>query len=186
MIQAYVVTEQDAHGDILRRLLPEDMVTTLAFVTHSYPAMSGVGTMLAVRRRPVALVADAHTTNELVMLEQLDLINYYLRRASRGYPFKVLMPMPELEVVFFQDRAVLERLIGERLTDREWRIARCSPRALLADVLGEPPITAARLNRLRDADIAILQQHPIIRELTVFLTTVLQEQEQTQPVAAVT
>lgn len=177
MVEAYVVTEQEIHTEILMRLLPEHLVSATAFITDEYPAMATASTLLVAKRRPVALVADANTHKEIVMQERLDLLNWNMRSVP-GVPFKVLLPLPEVEVVFFQEKRLLERLLGERLSDREWRIARRSPRAFLAEVLGEPPITLAFLARLSEEEVQVLRQHPLIHDLSTFLAAVIREQPQ--------
>ena len=95
-----------------------------------------------------------------------------LRLVADGVPFQILMAVPAIEVLFFQDRAFLEQLLGKPLTDLEWQLARQQPKQLLDMVQGGyQKFVETAISNLKDETIAMLRQHPLIQDLIKFLTT---------------
>ncbi len=171
---AYVVTEGRSDVEILQKLLPNNFVRDIQFVVGSgkYSAQAIAGTILAVKLLPVALVIDAETEDELVIREHSELLHQLLRQASPGIPFKVFTAIPEIEVLFFQNQSLLENIINQKLTGIQWQNAKRHPKEFLRKVLGEEPSFIQRiLEILSDDMICVLQQHPLIEELTDFLSS---------------
>jgi len=86
MTQVYVVTEGKLGAEILKRLLPEDILRNTKFIAGSgiYSAQSLACSILVAKRAPVALVVDADTKDRLTIREREDFLNELLRRASPG------------------------------------------------------------------------------------------------------
>ncbi len=145
----YLVTESSTNTEILKRLLPTDLVQRTEFVTaHGrYSASSLSGTILSERMRPVALVINANTTEEGAIHEQASTITGLLLPASSGVPYKVLMAVPTVEAILSQVK-----------TDSETQLA-------------HPPITSV-LNSLNAGQIQILQMQSLIQQITQFLANV--------------
>lgn len=174
MTQTYIVTEHSSDAAIIEKVLPKQVLHNVKFVDgdSSYGAESMANTLLAAKRLPVALVINAKTNDELMIGERASELNYLLRQASPGIPFKVLIAVPELEVVFFQERSLLEELIGKKLTDLEWQFAQHHPKELLENLLGSSAtFIKATLKALDDQKLQVLRQYPLIGELNEFLAT---------------
>ena len=150
MKPVYLVTESYTNTEILKRLLPTELVQRTEFVTARgrYSASSLSGTILSERMRPVALVINANTTSSGAIQEQANTITSLLLPASSGVPYKVFMAVPTVE-------AILEQV----KTDLETRLA-------------HPPVTSV-LNSLNAGQIQILQQQSLIQQITQFLVNVL-------------
>jgi hypothetical protein len=172
MQQAYVITE-DIDVEILKKLLPAQLTRAVEFIPSSYSASSKSSTLLAVKRTPLALVVDAHTDDETAIYERQDTLQYLLRQAAVRVPFKVLLAIPSIETIFFQDRPLLEQLLNRHLTDTEWELAKYHPKKSLTYFLGENPLPGL-LSKLTDQAIMVLQKHPLIMELVEFLSSVTQ------------
>jgi hypothetical protein len=170
MKQVYVITEGQTDLDVLEKLLPE-LVTKDTGLILTDSAVSHSRTILTTKRIPVAVVADANTDDEAAIYEQQDTLQYLLQQASARVPFKVLLAIPSIETIFFQDRPLLEQLLNRHLTDTEWQLAQYHPKKSLTYFLGENPLPGL-LNKLTDQAILILQKHPLITELTEFLSSV--------------
>lgn len=128
------------------------------------------------------LVINAKTNNELMISERASELNYLLRQASPGIPFKVLIAVPELEVIFFQERELLEELIDKKLTDLEWQFAQHHPKELLENLLlSSTTFIEATLNTLDDQKLQVLRQHPLIGELIEFLESTALKPRQVSP-----
>ncbi|NER21415.1 MAG: hypothetical protein F6J96_12045 [Symploca sp. SIO1C2] len=175
MTLAYLVTEGKSDADILNKLLPERYLknTQLVVGGSKYSAQSLAGTILAVKSLPVALVIDADTDNESVIQEKSELVHQLLYQASPGIPFKVFTAVPELEAVFCYQQSVLERILKTSIDELTWQVARQHPKAFLTKNLGqEPLLIESILSNLDDEMMQLLQQHPLIQELTEFLDSV--------------
>lgn len=175
MTQAYILTEGNQDIIILKGLLPQPIIQEIKFVDGSgqYGARSLASTILATRAIPVALVTDADTEDDSLVSEQLDTLNYLLRQASPGIPFKVLLAVPEIEIVLLQNRSLIEKLAERSFTDLEWQLAQSKPKRFLKAVFGkDTPVLQKILSNASNDEIQTLQQHSLIQDLIKFLSSV--------------
>ncbi len=179
----YLVVEGEFDAHILRRLLPVDVVrdTELVVAQGSYAVQSLATTLLGVRRRPLALVVDADTTNPSIVQEKVDLLRYLVRQGAGNVPYALFVAVPQIEVVLLHDRSLFERLIGKQLSDLEWRLALLSPKEAIDNLVGSPAGIEAIVLRLADDDVKILRQHPLIKALSDFLEDQISAAEQITP-----
>lgn len=176
MTQAYLVTEGKSDLLVLKKLLPKELVkhTVMTAGSGRYAAQALASSILAVKQRPVALVVDADTEDENTIREREGFSRDLLRRSTAGVPFEVFSAVPEIEAVFFHDKSVFEQIVGQKLQDREWAIARHQPKRSLAVVLGDPPVDVKGiLDGLTPEIIRVLQQHPLISGVSEFLSSVV-------------
>jgi hypothetical protein len=133
MTMAYIVTQCPEDAAIVRKILPESMVQSVLFVNgqSEYGAESMARKLLSSKRSPVVLVMDAKTNDAVLIEERSNDLGFLMRQAAGGVPFKMAIAIPEIEVVFFHDRALLERMIQQPLTDLEWQLAQHHPKDLL-------------------------------------------------------
>jgi|GEM_PF-4853414 len=169
MTQAYIVTECPSDGEILKTLLPKSLTQEIEFF-NSDDAESVASSLLVSRRLPVVMVTNSQSNHNLTIWEQEDTLKYLMRQAAAGRPFKVLMAIPHVEVVFFQDRELLEGWIDRQLTDLEWHLGRRNPKDLLELLPGGSAQFVARvLDSLSEVELQVLQQHPLMQDLMTFL-----------------
>jgi len=181
---AYVVTEGQADVGILKRCLPEDIVRSVEFAVGQgrNSAMSLAGSILAVKRVPVALVEDADALSEQRIHEREDFLRYMLRQAAAGVPFQVFLVVPEIEALFFQDRTFVEHFAGQRLSDREWDAAQRHPKEWLAGMLaGHPVRVEEMLAALSEKELLAIQRHPLIQGLSEFVGFVASREAAASP-----
>ena len=174
MTKAYIITEGNQDVVILKRLLSQAIIQEMKFVDGSgqYGARSLASTLLATRSIPVALVTDADTEDDSLVSEQLDALNYLLHQASPGIPFKVLLAVPEIEIVLLQNRRLIEKLAERSFSDLEWQLAQSKPKRFLEAVFGkDTPVIKKILTSTSDDEIQTLQQHPLIQDLITFLSS---------------
>jgi len=181
MIQAYIVTEGQSDANLLKRLLPAQLEKNVVFVvgSGSSDAQSLARSILAVKHHPVAFVLDADTVDAELIKERVDLNQDLLRYASAGTPFKVLLAVPTIETILFQDRVLLEQLTQHRFTDVEWAQAEFVPGLVLQKVLSgtiQPLTLDDLIQRLTGEMIDKLSAHPLICELSQFLAEVTELQ----------
>ena len=181
MMQAYIMTEGQSDANLLKRLLPAELEKDVVFVVGagSSDAQSLARSILAVKHRPVALVLDADTVDAESIKARLGLNQDLLRYASAGTPFKVLLAVPTIEIILFQDRALLEKLTQHKFTDVEWAQAEFVPDVVLRKALSQnaQPIKLDDLiQRLTSEMIDTLRTHQLICELSQFLVEVTEMQ----------
>jgi hypothetical protein len=173
MTMAYIVTKCPKDAEILKKILPESLVQSVLFVNgeSEYGAESMARKLLSSKRSPVVLVMDAKTNDAALIEERSNDLGFLMRQAAGGVPFKMAIAIPEIEVVFFHDRSLLEAMIQQPLTDLEWQLAQHHPKDLL-EILpsGVDGFVEAAINDMSDSMIQTLHQHPLIQEIIRFLS----------------
>jgi hypothetical protein len=172
MRQVYIVTEHPQNGLLLKRLLSGQFGEQLFFLRaeSAYDAESRASSILASKRQPVVLILDAKTHDAEMIQERLQDLNFLMRMAAAGTPFKVLLVEPDLSVLFFQDREMLESLVAKPLTDLEWRLAQQSPELFLEMLPGgKTGFWEARLRDLTEEQVRVLGQHSVVQGVREFL-----------------
>ncbi|MBO1048411.1 MAG: hypothetical protein HEQ10_12020 [Dolichospermum sp. DEX182a] len=175
MTLAYIVLEGNRDQEIIQKLLPKHLLQDVKFVIGNgqYQVRSLASSLLATRNTPVILILDADTDNESQIFEKQDLINYLLRRASAGIPFQVYLAVPQIEIILIQDKLLIEKIAQRQFNDLEWKFAQSKPEEFLETVLGkEQSLNDKILRNLNDDEIKILQQHPLIQEIMIFLSSI--------------
>jgi FlaA1/EpsC-like NDP-sugar epimerase len=177
MIQAYIVTEGQFDANLLKRLLSAQLEKNVVFVVGagSSDAQSLARSILAVKHRAVALVLDADTVDIESIKERVGLNQDLLRYASAGTPFKVFLAVPTIEIILFQDRALLEQLTQHKFTDVEWAQAEFVPGVVLRKALGQNAQVIKLddlIQRLTGEMIDKLRTHQLILDLSQFLVEV--------------
>lgn len=178
MKKAYVVTEGETDIQILKRLLPARIANNATFIDGggTYGAQSLASSLLAKRRIPVALVLDADANDAQIIHEKQDVSSWMLKQAAVNVPFKVLLAIPSIETVFFQDRPFLEAVTQRKFTDLEWKLAKLQPKEALAGSSGDNLQTFLR--HLTQESIKAMQEHPLIYSLIEFLSSVIEKDTQ--------
>lgn len=180
MKKACVITEGQTDIDILKRVLPPRLTKEIEFVAGGgwSGAQSSAVTILAKKQIPVALVIDADTNDEQTLQEKLDVSRWSLNQAAAQVPFEVFLAVPEIEAVFFQDRAFLEEATNRKFSDLEWKLMKLQPRELFSgSSTKKSQLLQNILGRLNQDSIKVLQTHPLIKSLIGFLSSVVFEEE---------
>ncbi|MEH2067581.1 MAG: hypothetical protein V7K47_05325 [Nostoc sp.] len=176
MTLAYMITEGDTDIEIFQKLLPKNLSQDIQFIAGegSYRARSLASSLLATRKKPVALVLDADTDNKSQISEKHDLINYVLNQASSGITYQVFIAVPELEIVFLEDKLLIEKIAKRQFNDLEWQLAQRNPKDFLKTVFGNNKQINSRIfKNINEKEINILQQHPLIQEIINFLLSLI-------------
>jgi hypothetical protein len=172
MTMAYIVTKCPRDLAILKKILPESLVQSVLFVNgeSEYGAESMARKLLSSKRSPVVLVMDAKTNDAALIEERSNDLGFLMRQAAGGVPFKMAIAIPEIEVVFFHDRALLEMMIQKPLTDLEWQLAQHHPKGLLETLpTSVAGFVETALDSMSESMIQTLRQHPLIQDIISFL-----------------
>jgi hypothetical protein len=173
---AYVVTEGSFDAELLLRVLPKHLQEDVLFVDGGglSGAKSLARSLLVRRRTPVALVMDADTVSPELIQERRQSAEELIGGVAANVPNKVVVAIPTLEVVLFQEPAVLEKLLGQPIPETIRVIARYDPREALDQLLAQSkafPDREKLLDALSPQDTEVLQKAAPIQELTRFLET---------------
>ncbi|ABA23860.1 hypothetical protein Ava_4261 [Trichormus variabilis ATCC 29413] len=176
MTLAYIIAEGYRDIEILQKLLPKNLTQDIQFIAgeSSYRARSLASSLLATRNTPVALVLDADTDNESQILERHDLINYTLNQASPGIPYQIFFAVPEIEIIFLQDKSLIEKIAQRQFNDLEWQLAQSKPKEFLEILFGKgEQINKIIFDHITEEEIKILQQHPLIQAIMAFIASLI-------------
>lgn len=178
MKSAYIITKGEWDKKLLDRILPASLTgeTKIIAAGGKYSAESLAPSLLAVKQTPVGLVVDADTTEGTAVWELEDFLKESLNQVAAGVAFEVFLAVPEIEILFFQNKAIVEKLSEKKLTDMEWQLGQLSPKAFLKTSMG-PDYFEKCFAKLADSIVAEIQKHPLIQKISDFL----REQVQAYP-----
>ena len=179
---AYIICESRSDIQILQAILPKQLLKEVEFVAAGgISSVTSLARSIVVRRQvPVAIVVDADSTvTELVQMRTNSLTEI-VESVSVNTPVKVILFVPEMEAIFFQDHQLLSRLLGYKPSQDELNAAVSEPRKILKQLIiksQEVDDFAQFINRLSDEDIDTLRNTSAIQELICFLQTVREPAE---------
>ncbi|AGY56939.1 hypothetical protein [Gloeobacter kilaueensis] len=151
------------------------------FVANSRNRLSIVArTIIVGVPHPLLVVMDADTNDpELARIRKQELESY-LNWVTPAQPYRILVALPELEIVFFADPSIVESKLkdGRKLTAVEQNLTQSAPKQLLQSLARErllPDVTVL-LSELTDDDITKMSQHRLFQEVVSFLKSVAPRQ----------
>lgn len=177
MSVAYLVTEGDVDGLILGKLLPEQVKAGYKWVTAQgrYSAYSRASSMLVKYRKPVALVIDSNTTDPSSIDEQRGSLEFILRQAGSGAPYKLLLAVPEVEVLLTPTAELTSKISGRPISDFEFQFIHTNPKQFFKAIAPNPERYVEFLTRIlsniTDDLLPEFQNQELIREISEFLET---------------
>ena len=183
-MNACVLTEENFDGMLLATLIAEeqsrcDLEIQIVGGKSSLGGRSSLysvaRTLLAVRRIPVVVVIDAHTPEEDAALERQREAEEVVGDVAAGVPYRVIVAVPELAILFFQRPELLRRIYGEAINEHVMELGELSPRRALQKLDPGKPYENIQFDLLRamnPSDVLALRDSPLVRDLIDFITTV--------------
>jgi hypothetical protein len=173
---AYIVTEGPSDEKLLHRLLPGDLLQDVGIVAAGgLSAIKSMARSLAVKRNvPILIVVDSDSVEPRAIADRRVDINEIVAYASIQ-PVEVVLAVPQMEVVLFHDRSLLNQWFGDRITPEDLIRAEFQPRQVLERLLTESPnglTLEVMIEQLTDRQIESLRQATVIREAIGFLRSV--------------
>jgi hypothetical protein len=171
MSKVYVVTEGDTDSDLLKSILPADVVAKVEFVVAGgrSHANSLARSILVGKRKPVALLVDSDTLNREAIQEQQLILEESLRDVAADDSFKVVLAAPELESLLFESPEVAHAVTGRDLSHVELEFARSSPKAYLTSSRKQSASLNQRLGKLSSKTKRHLQETSLLAEISEFV-----------------
>ena len=167
-----IVTEGQSHVLLLQALLgisPDHPQITFMAAGGWSGADSYARTVLIQDEANVALVVSADTTRSDEAESRRCFLQHSLGDVTLHKKFCVLVIEPQIEALLFQERSLVEQLVGKRISDAEWKRAASKPREVLTEALRPLAVQEAMETRLSRIDFASLAHNPLMQELKNFL-----------------
>lgn len=168
MIPALVVRGQ-AMARVFRKLLEPEFGPELrvAAENHVEGSVAAARSKLLRRKYVVALVTD--TKPEELRQTHRSMV-YLLIGAGCADLWKLVLMVPQTEVLLFQDRGVLRQLLGREPTEEELTRGQTEPRRVLEEALGLEwlALDEELCRRLESVDLSPLAEHPSVRQVREF------------------
>ncbi len=174
-MNATVLTEGNFEGMFLATLIAEEQhlydieIKAVGGMSSVY---SFARTLLAVKRTPVAVVIDADSPEPDVAAERQRSAEEVIGDAASGIPFRVIVAVPALEILFFRRPELLGRVFGAAINDHLMELAELSPRHALRKLASDKQFEAVRLELLKamDAeDLRAIREMDIVQDLLAFV-----------------
>jgi hypothetical protein len=174
---AYIVCEEEHDAHVLKRLLSEELVGNVEIVAAGgLSAVKSLARSLVVRRQsPVAIVADADATIPEQVEQRLKDTEEIVENIAVNTPVKVILAVPTLEIIFFQDVSLLSRLLGYTPSQDLLSLAVHQPWQALNQLISQSKNLQSQsqlVDQLTTEDLEALRQAPVIQEIVQFLQSV--------------
>jgi hypothetical protein len=171
---AYIICEGDSDVELLHGILPKEILKDVEIVAAGgLSAIKSLSRSLLVRRQaPLAIVADADSTVPDLVQERLNSIEEIVKSVAINTPVKVILAVPSIEVIFFEDHSLLPRLLGYNLSQEMLSLATSQPKDVLQQLLSQSQAGDASISlqkRLTSENLEILRKSSVIKELIQFL-----------------
>jgi hypothetical protein len=173
----YIVCEGLADAQLLNFVLPKKLQNDVEVVAAGgLSAVKSLARSLVVRRQvPVAIVVDADSVVPEAVEDRRKNIEEIVKSVAGNTPVKVIVAVPEMEVIFFQDTSFLSRLLGYSPPQDVLDLAVFQPRKALEQLLSQSEKIHNRsqiINQLANEDTEIFRKTPFIQEIIHFLESV--------------
>jgi hypothetical protein len=129
----------------------------------------------------VALVVDADSTDPNLAEERQRFLQKSLDSMSYRSAWQVFVIVPQIEVLLFADRQVLEALVGHPVSDTDLVHGAFEPQKVLRELLGGKPLLEYYRGRLPKMDLSRIRSQSPLPELDAFLKGTGETEERPRP-----
>lgn len=179
---AYIVCEGERDAQLLKRVLPEELLYNVEIIAAGgLSAVKSLARSLVVRRQsPVAIVVDADAITPEQVEERLKDTEEIVGSVAANTLVKVILAVPALETVFFQDISLLSRLLEHAPSQDMLSLAVSQPWQALTQLISQSKKYQSQsqlIEQLTNEDLEILRKTPVIQEVIQFLQSVRETAE---------
>ena len=142
-------------------------------------SFSSARTILTLRHEPVAVLVDMELAEPSYMADRREMLEELLAEAGPAWAWRLILWVPEVEILFFQDERLLLELVRPVVPTPEQLLqARKTPRKVLSELLASAGASSAEalLERLAPLDLSALWKVAELRVLEDFLLARLRPQ----------
>lgn len=167
-----LVVRGEANALVLRKLLEPEFGPELRVLGTDVfsESVSLARSVLSNRKAIVALVAGTRSAERQKIRELYRFLIYALVQIDYPDLWKVVLVVPEAEVLLFQERGVLSQVLGREPTDEELTRGRTEPLLVLEELLGFKKLRLDEelCRRLEKVDVSALAGHPAVQQVRQF------------------
>ncbi|MFM7437509.1 MAG: hypothetical protein ACKO2V_02750 [Snowella sp.] len=176
---AYIVCEGSTDVKLLQRILPQELLKDVEIVPAGglFAIKSLARSLVVSRQVPVAIVADADTVDSNVIQERISSIEEMVQSVAIHTPVKVILAVPSIEIIFFEDIGLLSHLLEYDPSQAQemMNLAKSQPDKAIGKFLDRSHEYSKRnglINQLTNDDLEILRKVPFMQEIIYFLQSV--------------
>jgi hypothetical protein len=174
---AYLVCEGARDVQLLRCILPGELLSNVEIIpAGGLSAIKSLARSLIVRRQaPVVIVMDADVITPEQVEERLKDTEEIVESVAVNTPVKVILAVPSIETIFFQDVSLLSRLLGYVPSQDMLSLAIYQPWQALRELISQSKKYQSQsqlIEQLTDEDLEILRKTSVIQEIIQFLQSV--------------
>ncbi len=162
----WIVTEGERDVFILDAILSEK-TKSLAYIQNGYSknnAVSLANTLLTTSDLPVLLAIDADTNNDNQAIEKSKEIEALFGSTSSREKFKVVMFLPEIEIIFLEALSTLRKIFDCNLSEPEISVGRFDPKRFLANLFNRKRYSGVGQTASLSGTVYAKNPHPRILE----------------------
>jgi hypothetical protein len=173
----YLVCEGAYDAQLLRCVLPEELLYNLEIIpAGGFSAIKSLARSLIVRRQaPVLIVMDADVIIPDQVSERLKDTEEIIGSVAANTPVKVILAVPTIETIFFQDVSLLARLFGYMPSSDVFSLAIYQPKQVLQQLIsqsGKYQSQSQLIEQLINEDLSAIRATTVIKEIIQFLQSV--------------
>jgi hypothetical protein len=182
MKRVYVFVEGPTDADLLRRILPQEVLRDAELVAAG--GSSGIPSLarsvLVRRKKPIAVVMDSDSLDPDVIEERQQSTEELIRAADASIPVKVVSAVPEIGAWFFAAPEAIGRILGKKVPAELIPLGKRDPAGVLQQLQEKSkkkwdPKQA--IGSLDAHDIQRIRALPEVAELSSFLEKVQQDDQ---------
>lgn len=169
-MKTVVVTEKESDVLLLKALVGEAGASADFVKAGGWSGADSLArSYLVDGQHDVALVVDADSYDEHRVEERQRFLTHSLASVALRTRWQVLVIAPEIEVLLFKDRYLLETLLDQVVSESDFQGGRFEPKKVLKRLLPGQKWSRFFQERLPQLDLTALQSQAEIERLRVFL-----------------
>ncbi|NOQ34858.1 MAG: hypothetical protein GQ569_03080 [Methylococcaceae bacterium] len=169
MTERYFVVEGKNDEFVLKQLLPDALLkdTKIIVASGHSSGLSIIQTLFTLTPLPISFFFDADTYSEEKISENTQFIHSYLKK-SFDNSFLLFPMKPEMEILFFYKRELLNKLLDNPISDDLWQRSSYEPCKVLMELLEckrRDQLSNFLEKKLTSEIVQELQQNPLINDI---------------------
>jgi hypothetical protein len=167
-----LVIRGEANALVFRKLLEPELGRDLRVLGTDVfsESVSLARSVLSNRKAIVALVVGTRSAEHQEVRELHRFLVYALVQIECPDLWKIVLVVPEAEVLLFQEQGILRQVLGREPTEEELTRGRAEPLRVLEEIFGlrEVLLDEELCRRLEKVDVSSLAAHPAVEQVRRF------------------
>jgi hypothetical protein len=178
---ACLFVECQTNAEFVRCVPPEGALRDVDLIVAGNSELPSYARTVAItRRKPIAVLKDADSTNAEKIAEDIQGLEELIRLANWTIPLKIVAAVPVIEAWFFAAPEAIARVLGQPIPSEFLPFGKMDPKGVLqhfAQKQGKQWNTAEAIRQLDADDIAKIREVPEVAALSGFLADVRKDEK---------